>query len=216
MLMVNYFIFAVIASFLGVVGERTVKGESFILGRSKCESCHHVLPFWTLMPIIGYFLTKGCCHFCQIHVSLWYPFSEFFFALVMINGKSPFLFLFPLLFIMAYSDFSEGWIPDRFQLLLGIELGILQYFFPFFSLTNLISSLLLFLFLLGVNTYQEVIGGGDIKLLSLLMFGLGPLSFSMVMIYSSSLALLSLLFRQKKKLRFVPYLMLGYGLFCLI
>uniref|UniRef100_UPI00242EADA8 prepilin peptidase n=1 Tax=Aerococcus urinaeequi TaxID=51665 RepID=UPI00242EADA8 len=54
-------LFASLASFFMVVGSRTVLGQSFIRGRSKCDNCQVTISPLALIPIIGYGLSAGKC-----------------------------------------------------------------------------------------------------------------------------------------------------------
>jgi len=46
-----FVVFLPIGSFIGVVVDRVIRNESFLNGRSYCESCKHKLSILDLIPI---------------------------------------------------------------------------------------------------------------------------------------------------------------------
>jgi leader peptidase (prepilin peptidase)/N-methyltransferase len=81
MIQVIYYIFTFIAgtffgSFLNVVADRSVTGESILLGRSHCDHCKKPLGPKNLIPLISYIVQRGKCEKCKKKLSLYYPVSE--------------------------------------------------------------------------------------------------------------------------------------------
>lgn len=68
---------AAIGSFLNVVIYRTVQGESWVVGRSKCESCGTQLGWYDNIPLLSYFMIRGKCRYCRTPLSLSHPVIEF-------------------------------------------------------------------------------------------------------------------------------------------
>ena len=64
-----------IGSFLNVVIDRSVRGES-LFGRSHCESCKRKLSGIDLVPLLSFLFLKGKCRFCKAELSFWYPVVE--------------------------------------------------------------------------------------------------------------------------------------------
>lgn len=56
---------AMIGSFLNAVLWRLRSKESFIVGRSYCPECRHVLSSADLVPIVSYLLLGGKCRYCR-------------------------------------------------------------------------------------------------------------------------------------------------------
>lgn len=56
-------------SFLNVIIWRLPRSESWILGRSNCPSCRHVLPWSLLIPIVSFGVLRGRCRFCGERIS---------------------------------------------------------------------------------------------------------------------------------------------------
>src|SRR3989344_8918050 len=68
-------------SFFNVLADR-MSNEQTILGRSKCDSCKHKLSWYDLMPIISFTLLNGKCRYCKAPISIQYPISEIFTAVI--------------------------------------------------------------------------------------------------------------------------------------
>ncbi|VAW32528.1 hypothetical protein MNBD_CPR01-330 [hydrothermal vent metagenome] len=60
---------AIIASFLGVVVDRWDTGESWLLGRSHCDSCSNELSVTELVPIASWVFLRGRCKQCGSRIS---------------------------------------------------------------------------------------------------------------------------------------------------
>lgn len=65
-----------IGSFLNVVCDRVVNGESILLGRSHCDNCKKPLSPKQLIPVLSFILSKGRCSYCNAKISWYYPASE--------------------------------------------------------------------------------------------------------------------------------------------
>ncbi len=69
---VNFAFFAlgaIVASFVGVVAGRLNTGNSFLQGRSVCDSCGHTLGALDLVPIVSWLVALGRCRYCGARVS---------------------------------------------------------------------------------------------------------------------------------------------------
>jgi prepilin signal peptidase PulO-like enzyme (type II secretory pathway) len=78
---VVYYIFTFVAgtffgSFLNVVADRSVNGESILFGRSHCDHCKKPLGPKNLIPLISFIIQKGKCEKCKKKLSYYYPISE--------------------------------------------------------------------------------------------------------------------------------------------
>ncbi len=67
---------AVGASFIGVVAERLHTGQSWLSGRSRCNSCRRHLDGRDLIPILSWFVYAGKCRQCRARVPGTYALSE--------------------------------------------------------------------------------------------------------------------------------------------
>ncbi len=68
---------AIVASFVGVVVARLNTGESFLIGRSRCDACAEPLKSQALVPILSYFVSGGRAHCCGARISVYAPLMEF-------------------------------------------------------------------------------------------------------------------------------------------
>ncbi|MGB4076811.1 MAG: prepilin peptidase, partial [Minisyncoccia bacterium] len=73
---------AVLGSFIGVVGERAYTGQSFLSGRSRCNSCRRELGVLDLIPILSWSLSLGKCRSCGSKVPGLYLLLEASLALL--------------------------------------------------------------------------------------------------------------------------------------
>lgn len=67
---------AVLASFLAVVAERLYTGESWVRGRSRCNSCAEHLTSRDLVPVFSWLLARGRCRKCGSQVPVSYVVGE--------------------------------------------------------------------------------------------------------------------------------------------
>ena len=63
---------AVLGSFVGVVAERAHTGQSFVSGRSRCNSCARLLGPADLVPVVSYLVSRGRCRGCGSRVPALY------------------------------------------------------------------------------------------------------------------------------------------------
>lgn len=74
---VMFFAFgAIVASFVGVLVARLHTGQSFVVGRSRCDACGALLTPLALVPIVSYVAHGGRAHCCGARLSLISPASE--------------------------------------------------------------------------------------------------------------------------------------------
>ena len=186
---------AAIGSFLNVCIVRIPKGESLIHPGSYCPRCGTKILPRDNIPILSYLLLLGRCRSCRSRIGLQYPLVEILTPLLLTSlflfyrGQSvPILLLnffffgifISLLIIVFFIDMKHQIIPDKITYP-GILLGIL---FSLLRSPNFLASSLLGIFGGGVFLYlvmklggwiykKEVMGGGDVKLASLLGAFLG-------------------------------------------
>jgi leader peptidase (prepilin peptidase) / N-methyltransferase len=67
---------AIVGSFVGVVAERMNTGQSYLSGRSRCNSCARFLTPLDLVPVISWLLSKGKCRTCKARVPASYAVLE--------------------------------------------------------------------------------------------------------------------------------------------
>jgi prepilin signal peptidase PulO-like enzyme (type II secretory pathway) len=59
---------AVLASFTGVIAERIYTGQSWLTGRSRCNSCRRTLDGFDLVPVFSWLAFRGRCRTCRSRV----------------------------------------------------------------------------------------------------------------------------------------------------
>lgn len=206
----------VFTSFFEVVASRLPKHES-LNGRSHCDHCHHTLRYRDILPILGYMLNKGKCHFCKKPIPWYHPWVELGGGLVFLIAYAYYglslnfwvsIILICVLMIESFSDIHYRIVIDRIWMIGIIPLIIIRII-QGDILTYVLSSVVMFLglyllaFIAETLLKKEALGGGDIKLYAFIGLLLPlPLAFFSLCIAS----LLGLLFLIVKRNRKDPYL----------
>ncbi len=112
---------AAIGSFLNVVVDRIVAGQSLIYPPSHCPHCRHRLHPFDLIPIISYIILNGKCRYCKKEISFYYPTVE------IVTG-----FLFVITFYMLNERFVL-FAPDAMNLISSNILFTIAYYFLIIS-----------------------------------------------------------------------------------
>lgn len=69
-------------SFLNVLLWRLPERKG-IGGRSHCRSCHHILAWYDLVPVLSFIILKGRCRYCHAPIHIRYPIVEISTAAVL-------------------------------------------------------------------------------------------------------------------------------------
>lgn len=220
----------VLASFLNVVAERTIKGERWVWSRSKCDFCGHVLAWYDLIPVLSWVVLKGKCRYCGKPISVRYPLSELALGIALLLSVKwyyPPLFKiytvagFSVLYLSVLTDIYDKTIYDIFAL----------PFAGIFLLTGLFFSLDFFMFSLlgGITGFTiaillastKKVGRGDAMLLLFAGVWLGFIDILRTTVFAAFvfgavIAFLSFSRRMSKdKLTLAPFLFAGVILnFC--
>jgi len=133
---------AVVGSFAGVVAERLHTGESWISGRSRCNSCARPLAVHDLIPVLSWLFSYGRCRVCRSRVPVLYAIVESTLALV---------------FILAYGKLGLG-LPLLFFLLSVAVLAVIVLYDLRHTIVPQIGSVLLVAFSLE----YAVLSAGDL------------------------------------------------------
>jgi leader peptidase (prepilin peptidase)/N-methyltransferase len=190
--------------------------------RSKCPSCKHQLSFLDILPLVGFLIHKGRCHYCSKPISWRYPAIEFITAISM--GACFLLFsgylsiwmagLVWLLILLSVIDIETRLLLDILVFPL-LFLGLLfQSYFQFISLEYAVMSviagyLIAFSFkgLLLMLFKQDGLGEGDVKFVAASMAWIGLSAFSSLVVIAALLALAYMvLFKHKGYIPFGPFL----------
>jgi leader peptidase (prepilin peptidase)/N-methyltransferase len=65
-----------IGSFAGVIAHRLPIGESFVTGRSRCDSCGQEVAADDNIPVVSWLLLRGRCRHCGASIPARYPLIE--------------------------------------------------------------------------------------------------------------------------------------------
>lgn len=220
-----FFLGASLGSFINVVRMRIGKGESFIIGRSRCDTCSHILYIKDLVPLLSFFCLRGRCRYCGAPIGLRHLWMEVAGGVIMVMGmkaSDPFIpcqFLLCLLLLyIAVSDIETLTISDA--ALVGIFLcRIIDYFLlrDIYQLTALIPGVIFSLSILLFSLcFHKSFGLGDGLLLAALSFGKSwhfIMCFLLSTLWSGGACALILLLKgadHKTAIPFVPFIVFGY------
>ncbi len=233
--MIGVFFFvlgSILGSFYLVIGSRLPIHQNVISDRSRCDSCHEVLRWYELIPLLSYIFLLGKCHHCHKKISPLHFVMELCTALLFLIGYlyydltislGIYLVSVSVTLIIFVSDFKYMIILDSPLVIGSILLIILKYFEG--GLTNTIIAIiygicmfiLMFLIkLLGDKIYKkESLGGGDIKLcffIGLILgyphigFRMGLISLILSAFLAFPYALASVYLYKKNELPYGPFL----------
>ncbi len=230
-----YYIFwlAVMGAVMGSFFEcAAVRGE-LPKGRSRCDSCGHILGARDLVPIFSYLINRGRCRYCKKHIPIQCLVSETMGALLFASLGLKFgfglnflmqLIFGSLLLLLALVDWNTHILPNKFllvaiinrlvffvllkqpvkQTLISMLIGALSVSLPVLLLSLAMDSLL----------NKESMGGGDIKLLFVLGLYLDWTEMLLLLFMGCVLALIwALIMKRKsfgKEIAFGPFLSLAW------
>ena len=214
-LILAFILGSVFGSFLNCVTDRIINHEKWWTGRSKCDSCGHVLGILDLFPVFSYLFLKGKCRYCGAKLSINYVLSEtvlgvLFLGYIIIHGTIDLVLfrdlgLIACLYGLSLSDLKSYEIPNGF-----IIFGIIWWLIFSFSLDGLVSgvvisgSILIITLIMEKILKKEAMGGGDIKLFFMVSLYLG-LSVSLFnIILACVIGLLFVLIGKKNMIPFGP------------
>ena len=216
-----------LASFFVLIGYRIPKTLN-INGRSQCDHCEKVIPWYGLIPILGYFILRGKCRYCKATISVMYPLVEFLggllFALSYLYLQDNVveyviaMVFFSLMIIVSVSDVKYQVVPDKILLFFLPVVLVLRMVFPlttwYFSLLGGLAGFGFMWFMAWYGRYRfkrEALGGGDIKLYFLIGLFL-ELSLVFVSLFFASLLGLvfgKLVMKKVNPIPFVPFIFAG-------
>lgn len=207
---------AVFGSFLNCAAWRIAHGESFLRGRSRCPACGHALGIADLVPILSWIFQRGRCRYCGEKVSVRYPLTELFFAVLTLLCLLRFdltvlclrnwIFL-CCLFCLSLVDLESYTIPDGCLLIAaGAWLLALPFLRPGWReiLLSVLAAIcfgggiLLLSLVMDKVLGRESLGGGDVKLFAVVGLYLGFAGTLFAMMFSCVLGLLFALAQKKR------------------
>jgi leader peptidase (prepilin peptidase) / N-methyltransferase len=155
------FLFAIgliIGSFLNVLISRTVWGEDWVSGRSRCDHCKKPIAWYDNIPLLSYLMLLGRCRYCRKKIAIQHPAIELMTA-----------FLFIWWYVIGFTFFTLAGEPffivqPAFWLIVGILMLVifvadwLYQIIPDFAnflLIGLAIAYRLYLTLSGVMQWQD-------------------------------------------------------------
>ncbi len=197
-----------------------------MLGRSYCPECHHELRLVDVLPVLGYVINRGKCHFCGKKIAINYLLIEIFggamfvasYLLIGLEWELVVaLIMISVLIAESISDYRSMIILDWIWIIGIIPLMIFRLIQGDFWIYLLSSAgmfgLMLLLALFGKWVFKkEAIGGGDVKLYLFIGFCItiwqGLLSLFLASLFGLIYAL-TRKNRQNRILPLVPFILLG-------
>lgn len=229
MSVVYIFIFilgAIIGSTIEVFIYRRNNLKSFVFGRSKCESCNHIIPMYYNIPIISYICLRGRCRHCNSKISMFNFLCELsggvLFTLAFYNYGFTVDFFFRLLeiillLLIAFSDLNEMYIHTVDVVLLFV----VELLFKIYSKASIYSSIkpmvLLFILYIVIYLLTKSVGEGDVLLGAVSgffgsdLYG-GFVIFRDSFIVAAIVSVFLMVFKYKKRednIAFCPYIVIG-------
>ena len=192
---------AAVGSFLNVLIYRTIQGESWLVGRSRCDHCRHKIAWYDNVPVLSFLLLSGKSRCCKKPIPTSYPLVELitgslfvwwygigfvFFRLT----TAPFQVLQPLFWLLVgillltifFADLMHMIIPDLvvgalFLLVLAYRLyltavSIMQVKDLYSALLSMAAAVI-FIGGLWALTKGKGMGFGDVKLIAPIALLLG-------------------------------------------
>ena len=209
---------------------------SFVMGRSYCPHCQHLLSWQDLIPVFSFFILGGKCRYCGKRISWQYPLVELatgiLFLLIFIYFNNflvtgywlPvtifWLLVTSFLIIIFVYDFKHYIIPDKviypaiviafiYNLITGYRLPVTGYLLAAFAAAGF------FLFIVLISRGKWM-GVGDIKLAFLIGLLLGwpntLLALFLAFLIGAIIGLGLIILKKKtikSELPFGPFLILG-------
>lgn len=205
-----------LASFITLYGQRKILNLSVVFPlRSVCDSCSHRLSWWQLLPIVGYLIQKGRCHWCHAIIPFFFFLTELittFTYLWLINFSIIHdlivgVALLSLLFLVTTDYFAQVIFP------VGL-LGLLPLKFissTNFSITySVISTIFLTLTLFCFQYLTKGIGSGDVYFLLVTNIIWGLQITLEVILIGSLVTIFYFLWHRQRRIAFIPGLAFAF------
>jgi leader peptidase (prepilin peptidase) / N-methyltransferase len=219
----------ILGSFATVVAHRVPRGESIVMGRSRCPGCGATIAAYDNVPVLSWLMLRGHCRRCGARISPRYPLTEasmaaLFAATVLVLGTEDAgelalgLVLCALLVTVTLTDLERRTIPNP-VLLVGalVATGIVVASDPG-SLPERAAAAAGaggFLFCVAL-AYPRGMGMGDVKLVGVMGLYLGRAVAPALLIGFAAGALVGLTMiarrgagARKEAIPFGPFLALG-------
>ena len=175
-LFLRFMIGSALFSFACCTADRSLRSESFVRGRSHCDSCGHVLSFRDMIPVLSWLLRKGRCRWCgariPVHVFVWEAAGGILGVLILQYGEGVLfhrwmLFLYvSVLMIMSRIDRKTCRIPVFLQYWSAVPV-VLDVLMVQDHPAESVCWVFVIAGLALINRIRPVMGNGDFKLLGI-------------------------------------------------
>ncbi|MHA8110114.1 prepilin peptidase [Lactobacillaceae bacterium Melli_B4] len=216
-----FIIGSVIGSFVSLSLQRIERSESIIIPRSHCDHCQTKLKIIDLVPILSYLMLSGKCRYCSHQINKLTIINECLWGgLFLMQGiyKFPLLLFSSLLIliVLSFIDIDKLMVPTTLIIVNLLNNLIYYFWFNSGSIIPLLAAMLIYPLVLKANQRWLHIGEGDIDIIFIMWLAVGFHNLLGLIIVASIMALLYLLFNQKRpKVAFIPFLTISY-LICIL
>jgi leader peptidase (prepilin peptidase)/N-methyltransferase len=226
-----FIIGSAVGSFLFLIAVRWTKERtwrSLAYPPSYCDYCRKTLSWYELIPVFSYIFLRGKCSFCGTRIPATGFYAEVVSGILYVLAFSLFgwrselyiaLILFTLLSLFTWTDILDRIIPNPF-VLIGVVIATSARLFigelPYFD--YILGGLVGFGTLALISLVSKGgMGGGDIKLFSMIGFFIGWKGVLLSLVFSSlvgSIYGVAMMANQRKLERkmvipFAPSIMVG-------
>ncbi len=179
-----------VGSFLNSLIYRLETNENFLIERSHCPKCGHILSWQDLIPLLSFILLKGKCRYCHQKISWQYPLVELATAILFVLTLYYTIYdlrftiyqltITSFLIVIFVYDLKHYLIPDEIIYPAIIIALIFNFQFLIFNQFPIFKSLILsaigaavFFLIIVLISRGKWMGVGDIKLAILMGLFLG-------------------------------------------
>lgn len=216
-ILINCCILVTLASFTTLCAQRQLNNQlPWSPKRSFCDHCHHTLRWWQLIPIFGFVLQLGHCHWCNKRISLFFPLSELIIVLVTLKAFTYSWYhnlvltcvLLTLLYLSTTDFIAQVIYPVAIIGLFPLILILPQQHFSIINIT--IELLIISGFLFTLQTITKGLGTGDIEFILATNIICHWEATAQIVLIGCLLTLIPAIIKKDRKLPLVPGLALGF------
>lgn len=208
------FVFGItIASFVTLCAQRIPNGRlPWSPSRSYCDNCQQQLMPWQLIPVFGFILQRGRCHFCNAKISPFFPIIEIisgFSCVHLVAAARPLRAMIIIIFIatLIFNTTTDYFYHFIYPITLLGLLPLLLLLPLHLELNNILGTVLLTLFL-SVFAYRQVLGWGDVEYLFIVSLLCSWQTTLIIINLASWITIIYIIITKSKRVAFIPPLAL--------
>lgn len=185
-------------SFAMLTGYRLTIGQTpWQPSRSYCDYCHRQLDWWQLIPVIGFPIQRGRCHFCHHPISPFLWCGELAGAMAvyslanyqLVHDLELVAFILSLVFLSTTDYYAQLiYCVALLPVCLLIPLTMSCWFHLSWQCLLIVLTTAGFLFILSNGLGG--LGGGDVEFIMVVLLITGPLKVAMTVLVASVLMLI--------------------------